>query len=201
MGGEPLSLVTYDINYKPKTILPNKYSRILGLNVQNSTSWKASIEDGSEALLPNLRREKLGILKFIGKTLPFNSRNFLASGLLLSKIQYMLPIWGGGTEPKYLSKIQALINNSARFVTQMGPRTKTKTLMEALGWLDIRELVELHSLVSMWKVIWLCSPLYMHNKMQYNPDSGDISTTHPRLPKHSNQLQMENMYHLEHNAN
>ena len=46
----------------------------------------------------------------------------------------MLPIWGG-TEPKYIyfKKIQALINNSARFVTQMGSRTKTRTLMVALG--------------------------------------------------------------------
>ena len=92
----------------------------------------------------------------------------------------MLPIWGG-TEHKYLVKIQTIINKTARFVTDLGIRVSTRTLMEALYWLDITEMMELHTLVSLWKVIWLGCPLYMYRKINYNIDTGNVSTIAPRL--------------------
>ena len=81
---------------------------------------------------------------------------------------------------KFVSKT-LLMDNTARFVTGLGRRVNTRTLMEAVDWLEIGELVALHSLVTMWKVIWMSSPLYMHKKIDYNDATGDISTSEPRL--------------------
>ena len=83
--------------------------------------WNAHLEEGEDALFPAARK-KLGILKHLGKYLPTKSRKLLCEGLVLSKIRYLLPIWGG-TTIKHLTNGQTLLNDAARFV--LGEKRKT----------------------------------------------------------------------------
>ena len=100
IGGAPITLDTWDpITEVTKTITSNRYHRALGLTVQESTSWKSHMEEGEDALLPCLR-SKLDMLKYIGRNLPQPSKKLLATGTILSKLQYMIPILGG-LEEKY----------------------------------------------------------------------------------------------------
>ena len=46
-------------------------------------------------------RKKLGGLKYMSKCIPRKSKMILVNGLILSKILYLLPIYGG-TCAKYL---------------------------------------------------------------------------------------------------
>ena len=78
-----------------KEIKSNKECRILGGTMQENMSWGAHIDWGEEALLP-ATRQKLGILKHLARTLPLKSRKMMAEGLILSKVRYLIPIWGGG---------------------------------------------------------------------------------------------------------
>ena len=82
-------------NGEKKKIENSKYCRLLGLNIQNDLSWKTQIESGAKALIPTLRK-RLGCLKRVGQHIPRSGKLVLANGLLLSKIIYMLPVWGGG---------------------------------------------------------------------------------------------------------
>ena len=96
-------------------------------------------------------RKKLGGLKHMSKYLPQKTKLILANGLILSKILYILPIYGG-TYKKYLTKIQVIMNKTIRFVMKKNCRAKTRDLMESVGWLEIDELAIFHSLLMMWRV-------------------------------------------------
>ena len=75
---------------------------------------------------------------------------------------------------------QTLLNNTASFVTDMSSRTSTRTWMEEIGWLDLRELMEYHSVVSLWKVVWLSCPMYIQENWIWHWN-WKYSNTVPRL--------------------
>ena len=118
-------------------------------------------------------------LKHMSKYLPQKTKLILANGLLLSKILYILPIYGG-TYNKYLSKIQIIMNKTIRFMTNRNKRTKSRELMTLVGWLNIHELTKFHSLLLMWRIVRLNSPRYFENKINVTNDD-KLSTTIPRL--------------------
>ena len=62
------------------------------------------IETGEEAIPPILRRRKIGALKYLGKNIPRASKLLLANGLIIGKINYHLPLYGGMQE-KYLQSL------------------------------------------------------------------------------------------------
>ena len=118
-----------------KEIKDEKVCRILGLNLQNDITWRAHLESGSKALLPNVRK-CLGSLKHVGKMIPTGSRNILAKGLVTSKLSYLIGIWGGTTR-NYRRRAQNVLNIAARWVTGLPRKTRISTLMESAGWLDV----------------------------------------------------------------
>ena len=133
-----------------------KSSILLGGSIQDNLQWQSHIETGDNPFLSVLRKN-LGALKHIGKNIPLKSKLLLVNGLLLSRILYLLPLYGG-TYMKYLRKIQVVMNNAIRFVTGLLRRTKTRILMEAVGWLDVHELIDYHSLLLAWRIIKLRKP-------------------------------------------
>ena len=82
---------------------------------------------------------------------------------------YSLPIYGG-TDKKYITKIQTIMNNAIRHVTGLHKRTSTDVLMREVGWLDIRELITFHSLLMFWRIIYLKTPRYMMEKLNVQDD-------------------------------
>ena len=152
--------------------------RLLGCNLQKNLSWQAMIASGEKALLPVLRK-KLGALKHTGKTIPTRSRNVLATGFILSRINYLIQVWGGA-EVKYIRKIQTILNSTARYVTGEGRRTSSRWLMTQYGWLYVSELIILHSLTTLWKVVWLSSPFHLKLRISVDDDL-KITTAPDRL--------------------
>ena len=176
--GHPPTLSEFESDGTEKIIKAQSETRLLGANIQDNMSWKAHLDTGEEAMLPEARK-KLGILKHLGKQAPKHSRKILADGLVLSKIRYLTPLWGGTSE-KNLNAVQTLINNTARFVTGWGRRTSTMDLMTECQWLTARELVLQNSLLLMWKIVRLDSPSSIKEKIQL-VDEGKLSTSVPRL--------------------
>ena len=149
--GTPPKLETIGLEGEHKTIQAKFYTRILGYNLQNNLSMKAHMETGEKNLLGDLRR-KLGALKHLGKQLPTNSRKILVNGIIWSKINYIIEIWGTAT-PNYIKKVQTIVNKSARYITGDNKRTKKIVLMEKLNWLDVTETIKYRSLLCMWNII------------------------------------------------
>ena len=140
-AGSPPSLLTIGQDGQQKVIGAEKNLRILGGNFQDNLSWQAHLMTGDKAILPVIR-QKLGALRYMGKHLPRASRMTLATGMIVSRINYIIQVWGG-TERKYLKKVQVFLNDAARFVTGLPRRTSTAHLMTACNWLYVKELARL----------------------------------------------------------
>ena len=146
----------------------DKSCRLLGANFAQDLTWRAHLITGEKPLIPNLRKQ-LGILSHLSRNIPLKSRRILAEGIVLSRLKYLLSLWGG-TVKKYLRKIQVIINMAARSVTGKGKRTSSKYLLKETGWLSATELVDYFSLTEMWRNIHQMSPSYMYQKLQIDDE-------------------------------
>ena len=117
MKGSPPTL-TVGSGQQEEIISTTSECFLLGGTLQYNLSWQAQVETGMNAVLPQIRA-KLGALKYCCKNLPINSKKLLATGLIISKLIYLLPVYGG-TCKKYIDKLQVVQNNAARFVTGHG---------------------------------------------------------------------------------
>ena len=92
LGEEP-SIKTKNEIGEEKIVKTSTEAVLLGGTFHRSTSWKAHVQTGEEALVSKLRK-KLGMLKFIGKNLNKKGKLMLANGFILSKIIYLIPPLG-----------------------------------------------------------------------------------------------------------
>ena len=176
--GDPPTLNTTDDKGNPKIVVAVREAVLLGGTIQENTFWQAHLTTGEQALLPKVR-QKLGLLKYICKTMSIAGKKTLANGLLLSRLCYLISIWGG-TQNKYLKLAQVVLNNIARWVLNRGKRAKTMNLMKEINWLTIKEMTTYYSLIAMWKTIWLKAPEYLQKKITIKEDYL-IEKQHPRL--------------------
>ena len=176
--GQPPHLNTIDEHGNAKTVHTSSSEKCLGATLQQDLQWKAMLETGQDALLPSLRK-KLGILRHLGRNMPRSCKQLLANGLLIGKLNYLLPLYGG-TQAKYLNKIQVILNNTARFISGAKKRTSTMNLMVEVKWLTIREMVSLYTNIMTWKTITLGAPQHLAERITVHHDRS-ITTTTPRL--------------------
>ena len=86
-------IMTIDTQEGQKIISNSKHGRILGLNLQDDLGWRSQLETGPKPLLPCLRK-RVGQLRHIGKQIHKKGRLILANGLIVSKVIYMIQVWG-----------------------------------------------------------------------------------------------------------
>ena len=53
----------------------------------------------------------------------------MAEGLIASKLQYLMPLWGGATK-NLMNKVLVILNEAARTILSKGRRTKSMTPMK-----------------------------------------------------------------------
>ena len=163
------------------TILPKKYVRLLGMNLEDNLAWNSHLLNGEKSILPALRKQ-LGALKHIislVRQIPMKSRRTLANGLIVSRIIYGITIWSG-TYATNIRKMQAILNKTARWITNSGRRTSTKVLMEKCQWMSIVEMSKMYSLIMLWKIIWLRIPKQLRDQITLEDDF-TVTTVRPRL--------------------
>ena len=105
--------------------------------------------------------QRIGALKLICKVANFKTRKMIADGIFISKIIYLIELWGGSS--KYLMEaLQKAQNRAARFVTRLEWNTPTGELLKQCGWLSIQQLSVYHSVVMVHKVMLNKSPKYLY---------------------------------------
>ena len=166
--GLPPQLSVTKLDGSLKIILAKDSCRLLGANLNRDATWTHQLELGEKPVLKSLR-SVLGVLTHIVKHLPVKSRLLLANGLFLSKLLYLLPMWGG-LPRRDSKKFQVIMNKCARMVLGLGRKTRSRTLMEGCGWLYFSELVIYHSAVQMYKLVHLGTPVNLRNKLIILPD-------------------------------
>ena len=85
-------------------VAQSSYIRIFGANVQGNLMWQAYLEKGEKALLPAMGKH-LGHIRHKGRLIPMRSRKSLARGMILSRLTYLMPLWGGAAK-SYITRAQ-----------------------------------------------------------------------------------------------
>ena len=149
--GSPPQLTVSKPDGSIKVITAKESIRLLGVNLNQNCSWKHHLALGEKALLPALR-SKIGALAHISGNIPRRSKLLLANGLIISKVMYLVAMWGG-LKAGGSKSVQILLNKCARIVTGRPRKTRTRQLMIDCNWLYFSELVKFHSLLTLWKML------------------------------------------------
>ena len=103
---------------------------------------------------------RLNALRKISKFADFKTRKMLADGLFMSKLVYLIPLWGG-CEKFLIKALQIIQNKAARSVTKQGIFTPVQLLLKQCGWLSVHQLVFFHTLVLLFKTNQNKTPQYL----------------------------------------
>ena len=142
-------------------IVPSHSERLLGAWIHQDMKWEEYLQDNDESLIRSLST-RLGALKLIGRIGSFKTRKMIANGIFLSKLSYLIALWGGCS--LYLLKsLQTLQNKAARVVTKLDWSTPTAVLLSQVGWLSVHQLVVYHSVVMVFKILQSKQPKPLHS--------------------------------------
>ena len=98
----------------------------------------------------------------ISKVTDFKTRKMLADGLFMSKLVYLIPLWGG-CEKFLIRALQIIQNKAARSVTKLGIFTPVQTLLRQCGWLSVNQLVFFHTVILLYKTRQNETPKYLYD--------------------------------------
>ena len=92
-------------------------------------------------------------LKKVARNATFNTRLMVANDVFMSKVMYLMTVWGGAQQ--YLLKgLQVQQLTAARTVCGFFSRGWSKTkLLNKGGWLSIRQLIYMHTVLQAHKTI------------------------------------------------
>ena len=156
------------LDTEQEVIETSKSEKLLGGIISQNLKFKDHILNDDESLLKVLNN-RLNALKKVGKVASFKSRKMVATGIIISRISYLIPLWSGADD--YLIKsLQVVQNKAARIVTRGGRRTPIKSLLKQCGWLSVAQLGVYHSLVLLFKVLQSGCPKYLYAKLSNEED-------------------------------
>ena len=148
------------------TIQPSCREKLLGCWISNNLKWSENIRDNKENLILALTT-RLGALKKISKVSSFKNRKMLANGIFLSKLSYLIALWGGcGIVLR--KSLQVIQNKVARAVTRLDWSTSPQVLLTQVGWLSVNQLTFYHSVLQVYKVKVSHTPRYLNNMFNWS---------------------------------
>ena len=104
-------------------------------------------------------------LKRIAKTATFKTRLMIANGAVMSKVVYLISVWGGAQE-YLLNILQVQQLTAVRTVCGFHSRFWSKTkLLTKVGWLSIRQLIFFHTVLQAHKTILTGRPASLHQEL------------------------------------
>ena len=134
------------------TIEPTESEKMLGGQLQQSMKWNYHIRYSKQSIMRQLT-SRINGLKKIAKNATFNTRLTVANGAVMSKLVYLITVWGGAQQ--YLLKVlQVQQLTAARTVCGFLSRGwNKKKLLDRVGWLSIRQLIFYHTVIQAQKTI------------------------------------------------
>ena len=156
------------INTSSGPILPCTSAKLLGCWISGDLKWTEHIRNNRDNLLMVLNQRAAAVRK-ISKVSDFRTRKMIAEGIYISKLSYLIALWGGcGNGLK--KALQITQNKVARIVTKLPWTTTTSVLLHQCGWLSVNQMVFYHSVLLLFKVKLQGYPehlLDMHKENEY----------------------------------
>ena len=121
----------------PDTIEQSSNEKLLGGIIHNSGRWNEMLKDGKSSVISQLAGRLNGLKKL--KQADFKAKLTVATAVIQSKIQYLLPLYGGA--PDYLLRaLQVQQLKAARFVCGYSSYYwSTEKLLQSCGWLSVKQ--------------------------------------------------------------
>ena len=150
------------IDTNTEAIETTESEKLLGGIIHQNLKWSEHIVDNESSLLRSLST-RLNALRKICCHSDLKTRLMIANGLFMSKLIYLLPLWGGaGTG--LLRMLQVAQNTAARYVTRSSWYTPRTELMKRCNWMSVKQLSAYHSLVITHKTLLSQQPKYLYEK-------------------------------------
>ena len=92
-----------------------------------------------------------------------STRLMVANGIVMSKVCYLIQLWGG-CEEYLLKSLQVQLNKAARLVTRLPYYTSSRKLMQMCGWMTVKQLVKYHTIIMVHKTIMDKKPVYISSR-------------------------------------
>ena len=169
-------------------IEPSESEMLLGCWLHQDMKFKEYIVSNKESLLRSLNT-RVSALKIVGKVANFRTRKMIANGIFMSKLIYLIELWGGSAN-YLLVALQKAQNRAARAVTKLDWNSPTAELLSQCGWLSVHQLVVYHSVTLVYKTIKNESPKYLFSmfsaKYSYNTKQASRGAI-----KHTRDLDLE----------
>ena len=145
------------------TIEQSTSEKLLGGVVQNNGGWKQMIRDGKNSIVFQLN-SRLNAMKKL-KNADFKTKLSVSTGLIQSKIHYLLPLYGGA--PKYLINcIQVKQLQAARWVCGYESFFwSTTKLLKKCGWLSVRQQEFYATSILAHKIVSTGAPRNLYSAM------------------------------------
>ena len=140
---------------------PSPSEQLLSGWMHQDLKWAEHILGGEESLVKSLNT-RLSALKLVGKVATFKTRKTLADGIFMSKLIYLISLWGG-CEKYLIRSLQIIQSKAARVVTKLDWHTPTHLLLSQCGWLSVHQLAVHHTVVLVHKILSSGQPKYLHN--------------------------------------
>ena len=151
------------LNTGSEIIQPQDNEFLLGGIISNDLKWIQHIKNDKKSMLNQINR-RLNALHKISFFSNFKVRKIIANGIIMSKLSYLIHLWGG-TNEYLLDVLQILQNRAARSVTKLEWNSPIPILLNQCGWLNIRQLIHYHNSVQLFKIKYDKKPTYFHNKI------------------------------------
>ena len=113
---------------------------------------------------------KLGAITRIARNLPMKNRLLLVNGLIISRVIYLIQMWGGATN-RDVTKFQTFLNKCARMITGKPRKTRTRELMTSCNWLHFKELIKYYSLLTMWRMLREAHPYHLSQSVSLDNEN------------------------------
>ena len=171
MGPKKISAMRKQVSIQAGqfTIKPSESEKLLGGHLHQSLKWNHHIRESEQSIMKQITGRTNG-LKKIASNSTFNTRLMVANGVIISKLVYLITVWGGAQQ--YLLKgLQVQQLTAARTVCGFDSRRwSKKKLLDKLNWMSIRQLIFFHTTLQAHKSIMTGKPASIHQS---------ISVEHP----------------------
>ena len=142
-------------------IKPTESEKMLGGQLHQTLQWNHHLHDSKASLVRQLT-SRVNELKRISKNATFQTRLMVANGVVMSKMVYLITLWGGAQQ--YLLKVllvQQLTAAKAVCGFQSWGWSKKK-LMDKVGWISVRQLIYFHTVLQTHKTLTTGVPRSLH---------------------------------------
>ena len=113
----------------------------------------------------NQLTSRINGLKKISRNSSFKTRLMVANGVFMSKVVYLMAVWGGAQQ-YLINALQVQQLTAARAVCGFTSRWWSKhKLLDRLGWLSIRQLIQYNTILQAHKTITTGKPTPLYNSI------------------------------------